>query len=180
MQEPNRSDLSIFQLLHRYLERSRQYRLRVAAILLASYSKKARVVLLIALGLVFCLVGLILYQDQLRKREYEGSKTRIPLSLVEFQNIELKPGYSSSFFNVVGRVKNNSAQYTLDEIRLQITMSEALGNHSEVVGQEETTIHVNSPPGQARDFDDSVWFSGLGAPRGKRTWSYRIMYVAGQ
>jgi hypothetical protein len=69
----------------------------------------------------------------------------------------------------------------LTQLRLMLTMRDCTGPADcEVVGESEEFIFTKVPPGQARDLDESVHFSKLGQPRGKRQWDYRILEILGK
>ena len=115
-----------------------------------------------------------------QQAERELAKTRIKSDEVELVDLALRSGYAGSY-TLVGRVRNRSDRYTLDEVGLKFTMSDCSDTSvCEVVGETERLIHVNVPPRQARDLNDFVHFTGLGAPRGKHQWDYKVVEIVGR
>ena len=138
----------------------------------------ATVVLILVLAAAVALWLLIAHEEQAAERE--AAKARIRESEIELVDLRMGPGYGSSF-NVVGRVRNRSARYTLSELRLKFTMSDCVENRQcEIVGESVESIYLGVPPGQARDLDRSVYFSYIGKPRGKREWTYEVVEVLGK
>lgn len=131
----------------------------------------------LALGLVVIAVvgGVIAYLYG--QAEEKQSLTRIPVSQLVFENVRLNPDYSS--YKLSGRIKNNSAQFTLTKLVFAITMQDCTGDVSArncvTIGETNESVYLTVPPGQARDFQDSVYFSG-GAlkPKGRLEWNYSV------
>lgn len=133
--------------------------------------------------LVLAIVGAIILfvMDRRQKAERELAKTRIKTAEVDLVDLGLRNGYGAGSYTLVGRVRNRSGRYTLNEMRLKLTMKDCGDTNScEVVGQTEEAIYVNVPPGQARDLNEFVSFTGLGSPRGKHQWDYEIVEIVGQ
>lgn len=137
----------------------------------------------LALGLVVIAVvgGVIAYfYGQAEERQ---SLTRIPASQLVLENVRLNPDYSS--YKLSGRIKNNSAQFTLTRIVFAITMQDCTGDaparNCVTIGETNESVYLTIPPGQARDFQDSVYFSG-GAlkPKGRLDWNYSISQTRGK
>ena len=135
--------------------------------------------LVVALGVIGAIILFVM--DRRQKAERELAKTRIRSQEVELVDLVLRPGYSGSSFTLVGRVRNRSGRYTLNEMRLKFTMKDCgEADNCEVVGQTEDAMYVNVPPGQARDLNESVYFTGLGSPRGKHQWDYQVVEIIGR
>lgn len=134
--------------------------------------------IIVALGAIGATI--LFVTDRREKAEREVAKTRIGRQEVEFVDLVLRPGYAGSY-TLVGRVRNRSNRYTLNEMRIRFTMKDcADATNCEVVGQTEDAMYVNVPPGQARDLDEFVHFAGLAAPRGKHQWDYEVVEIVGQ
>jgi hypothetical protein len=122
--------------------------------------------------------------DRRNKAETAAARTRIQFSEVELVDLGLQPRYKytqSGSYTLVGRVRNGSAQYTLSQIRLKLTMRDCTEPAGcETVGEVDESIYLSVPPGQARDLDEFVDFSGLGQPRGKHQWDYQLLEVSGK
>jgi hypothetical protein len=109
------------------------------------------------------------------------ARPRIRMGEVELVDLRLLPGSLLGSSRLVGRVRNRSPRYTLTQLRLMLTMRDCTGPaDGEVVGESEEFIFTKVPPGQARDLDESVHFSKLGQPRGKRQWDDRILEILGK
>lgn len=135
--------------------------------------------LLICIGVLVGL-GLIWYfYDQ---QEEEASKKRIAANEVDLIELRLLPQtYSPESFELVGRIRNKSARYTLTDLRLRITMKDCLAaNQCETVGESSAWLFQDVPPGQSREIKDSVYFRNLGKPRGKFEWGYMIEQISGK
>jgi hypothetical protein len=132
--------------------------------------------ILAALGAV------VLYKmDRQQRAEHEVAKTRIKLNEVELVDLVLRPGHSTGSYTLVGRIRNQSTQYTLSEVRLKLTMRDCKGsNDCEIVGETKESLYTSVPPGQARDLDEYVHFSGMRQPRGKYQWEYQIVEILGR
>lgn len=121
------------------------------------------------------------WMEQQDRREREIAKTRIGNNEVELVDLVLQPGYGSGAYKLVGRLRNKSTQYALAELRLQITMRDCSPTGTcEVVGESDERIYAAVPPGQARDLDESVRFSGLQKARGEHVWDYRLTETVGR
>ena len=136
-------------------------------------------VLLVLLGVLVVLIvvaGLWLYErDQQNKHEREVAKTRISVSQIELSELRLGGG------RLVGRIRNHSQQYALDELRLKLTMRDCNAKaECEVVGETEVTVYTDVPAGQSRDVDEYVYFNHLGQTRGKHEWDYRVLEILGK
>ena len=134
----------------------------------------------VVIGVV--ILGVVLYQmDQQDKRERELATSRISRSEIELVDLALQPGYGTSSYTLVGRVRNLSAQYTLSEVRLKLVMRDcAPAGHCEIVGETDESLYLGVPPGQARDLNEYVSFRGLGPPSGKHQWEHQILEIIGR
>jgi len=132
--------------------------------------------ILVAVGAV------VLYEmDRRQKAERGVAKTRIKPNEVELVDLAFRPGSGTGSYTLVGRTRNRSTQYTLSEVRLRLTMRDCTGsNDCEIVGETEKSLYTSVPPGQARDLDEYVHFSGMRQPRGKYQWEYQIVEVLGR
>src|SRR5262245_13385256 len=134
------------------------------------------VVVLAALGAVVLLV-----MNQRQEAERERAKNRIKPGEIELSDLVLKNGYGLGSYTLAGRVRNRSNQYALHELTLRLTMRDCSpSSECEIVGQTDETIHADVPPGQARDVNDFVHFSGLGSPHGKHQWDYEVREIFGR
>jgi hypothetical protein len=89
------------------------------------------------------------------------------------ENVTLKPDYSS--YKMSGRIKNNSRKFTLKQVAFVVTMQDCAGESTSknciTIGEGNGSVYLGIPPGQARDFGESIYFSGgvmeTPAPRGE-------------
>ncbi len=133
------------------------------------------IVVLVAIG------GLYLFASNRRdKAEREAAKARIRPNEIELVDLAFRNGYSGSY-TLIGRIRNRSTRYTLSEISLRFTMKDCMNsNECETVGQTVDTMYVSVPPGQARDLNEFVSFSGLGTARGEHQWNYEVVEILGK
>jgi len=132
------------------------------------------VVLAVAGGTIF-----YLYNEQERDR----SLTRIPASQLGLESVRLNTDYSG--YKLSGRIKNNSAQFTLTQVVFAVTMQDCIGEapsqNCVTIGETKESVYLNIPPGQARDFQDSVYFSGgTLKPKGQLVWNYSVSQTNGK
>lgn len=133
---------------------------------------------LVALAVV---VGGFFYLQN--EREESHSLSRIKNHELIFENVTLNPDYSS--YKIAGRIKNNSAKYTLKEVTLIVTMQDCSGESRSqnciTIGESNETMYITVPPGQARDFDESVYFPGENInPKGHLAWNYSVSQIKGE
>lgn len=117
------------------------------------------------------------------EREESRSRSRITNSELVFENVALKPDYSS--YKLVGRIKNNSAKYTLKQVTFVVTMQDCAGESRSpqciTIGESNETLYLSVPHGQARDFDEAVYFSdGILNPKGHLEWNYSVSQIKGE
>ena len=137
----------------------------------AGFRKFAGVLVLI------CIAGGLLYWLYQENEESE-SKRRIPASDLKFEGVFLKPSYSS--YDLVGRITNNSAKYSLKAIQIKLTFKDCdkvNPSNCVVVAQSDEHIYINIPPGQARDFKEGVYLSSNLNIKGTMVWEYTIEYT---
>ena len=108
----------------------------VALILLvvsAGFRKFALAIVVIAV-----IGGFIIHQNS--KREEQLSRQRISLHQLIFENVNLK-NTNYGDFNLTGRIHNESKQYTLTDVGLNLTFRDCIkGKDCIIIG--ETTEHI--------------------------------------
>jgi len=117
------------------------------------------------------------------EREESRSLSRIKNSELVFENVTLKSDYGG--YKIAGRIKNNSPKYTLKQVTFIVTMQDCSGESPSqnciTIGENNETAYLTVPPGQARDFDESVYFSGGSLnPKGHLEWNYSISQIKGE
>jgi len=114
------------------------------------------------------------------KLEGRLSLTRIQRSDLVFEDVKLNSGYSS--YTLAGRVKNNSPKYILTEVTFVVTMKDCFGQgqsqNCTIIEESNSHAYLNVPPGQARDFNEYIYFSSL-KPKGHLEWSYSVSQIKG-
>lgn len=149
----------------------------VLVLLVVSVRFRKFVLGLVALGAA---VGGVVYL--MKEREESRSLSRIPVSQLTFENVMLTPDYSG--YKISGRIKNTSAQFTLKEVRYIVTMQDCTGESPSkncvTIGESKETVYLNVPPGQARDFEDSVYLGGTLKPKARLEWHYVVSQTKGE
>ncbi|HXG06856.1 MAG TPA: hypothetical protein VNI77_05975 [Nitrososphaera sp.] len=141
------------------------------------FPRFGKTLLILAGVLVLLFVGIYLYYE----REEEASKRRITVDQIELDGLQLKSGYSSSSFTLVGRLRNKSNQYTLSSVTLKVTFQDCPPTgECETIGENDVWLFESIPPGQARDFYKSVYLSNASSVRGRLRWSYVISQIKGK
>lgn len=85
-----------------------------------------------------------------------------------------------SYFTMPGRAINKSPRYTLQAIGFEVTAQECEPNAGCVtLGVQEISTAPMIPPGQARDFDETIQLTGIQNAQNVR-WSYRVKYLMGE
>jgi hypothetical protein len=148
----------------------------LAVVLLLIYSGGFRKA---ALGLVVVGaigIGIIVLYTQESKRE---ARERIPIGDLEFSDMVLKTEYGSSY-KIVGRIKNNSHQYTLTALGMNVSFEDCEGDSCVTIGEDKDHYYgMDIPPGQVRGISEYV-YPGSTRPRGKLVWHYSISYTEGK
>jgi hypothetical protein len=149
----------------------------VLALLVVSVRFRKFVLGFVALGAA---VGGVVYL--INEREESRSLSRIPVSQLIFENVMLSPDYSG--YKISGRIKNTSAQFTLKEVTYIVTMQDCTGELPSkscvTIGESRETVYLNVPPGQARDFEDSVYLGGTLKPKARLEWHYVVSETKGE
>jgi hypothetical protein len=149
--------------------------LAVVLVALAITNRKVGRALPLAFAAILGIIGFLAwYQDH----ELARSKQRIPVTEVELADMELSDTARGK--EVAGRVRNHSNKYTLTELRMRISMEDCADNHCEVINQTDIALKPNTPPGQARDFREPVYFKSALAPRGTLALHYEVVSTRGE
>lgn len=127
------------------------------------------IVVLAAIG------GGLLYRHE--QQQEELATTRIPASQVTISAARIYQQYGT--YRLSGRITNNSQEFTLSNVEISVTVRDCVPNSTPrscvTIGDASRTLYNNIPPGQARDFDASLYFPGSGlAPKGELEWQYTI------
>jgi len=107
--------------------------------------------------------------------------TEIKPADISFPGLQMRPGGNAASFTVIGRIKNRSAQATLTEVKLRMTMEDVLASGaSTTVAETMVTLRQEVPPAQSRDFEEKVEFGRLPRPKGRLEWNYSVAEVKGK
>ena len=118
------------------------------------------------------------YQEKYQENEEKQSKTRIKQSELLFEDVSLiNTSYGSPY--MVGRITNNSSQYTLKEVQLKLTFRDCDKDNKNciIVAEDDLFFYINIPPKQARDFKESVYLYSDLKIKGKMVWDYKIEFI---
>ena len=111
--------------------------------------------------------------------EAAAAKTRIALSEIDLEDLALRP--SAGGYRLTGRLQNRSTLYTLTTLELVVKILDCTAPaRCETVGEETPVLHANVPPGQTRGLDKPLYFLDLPAPRGRFTFTYKVVSISGR
>ena len=123
-------------------------------------------------------IGGLLYMHY--RGEEHLALTRIPQSELILENVTLKPNVGS--YRIAGRITNNSPKFSVKQIDIVVTVRDcprdAAAQECVTIGESSEILNLDIPPGETRDFGESVRFSG-GKPKfkGRLDWSYSISRI---
>jgi hypothetical protein len=112
-------------------------------------------------------------------RNKEGASSGpIKTGAVDFPGMQLRPGNTNGSFTLVGRIRNRSAQQTITEVTLRITMEDVLATGpTTTVGNTILVLKQEVPPGDSKNFSEKVTFGKLPSPKGRLEWNYSVAGV---
>jgi hypothetical protein len=139
-----------------------------------------------AVGIII-VIGLAAYfyiQNQ-NENEERRAKTLIKPYELKFEDFRLGTKQYSSYPEITGRVINNSSKYSLSELALKITFRDcpkaAKPGDCVTIGESTKNIHLNVPPGQARNFAETVYASEHETKaKGSLEWDYQVTTIKGR
>jgi hypothetical protein len=144
----------------------------ILVVFAAGYRKVAAGLLAIAL-----VAGGLLYMHN--RQEEHDAVTRIPSSELVLENVTLKPYVGS--YKIAGRIKNNSAKFSVKQIDLAVTVQDCIGGAAAkqctTIGESKEILLLNIPPGEARNFEESVRFGSNQKLKGRLEWNYSISQI---
>ncbi len=143
-------------------------------LLSAFFLPKFRRALWITLAVVVSLIATIIWLDN---RERERANRNFPITQVELQDMQAKPGLNARAYVVNGRVLNHSLSDTLTQVLFEVNVKDCDGGDCQVIAEEQGRVSLVIPPGQARDFQVSVPFSSSIVLQGKPKWEYKVIDV---
>jgi hypothetical protein len=96
--------------------------------------------------------------------------------------VTLKPDFSG--YRLAGRVTTRSSQFKLKQIWLVVKVRDCKDATPQssciVIGENSESVYFDVPPGQARDFSESVRFAGPLNVKGRLLWDYSISQIKGK
>ncbi len=131
---------------------------------------------------VVIFVGIKIFIDKTveqEKQERVVAQSKVSPSEITISNLQFTPTWgmdSRMNFDVTGRITNNSRQYTVSQVAINLSAEDCKTNPCAVVGTPYIYAGVTVPPGQARDFrtETSV---GINGDATKVLWKYGIRTI---
>ena len=147
-------------------------------ILLLIYSGRFRkVAVALAAVLAVSVVVIYLYMQDSKIQ----TRSLIAESDLDFQDITLQPDYTG--YKITGRIKNNSRQYTMTAVGLNISFDDCDTNTSNencvTIGESKDRVSLLIPAGQLREISEHV-YPGSTHPKGRLVWHYSVSYIEGK
>ena len=146
------------------------------ALLINSKAFRWAVVVLVGVCILGVVVLLIVLEENQKSsaREQDTARHRMTANEIELSDMQLQIQGG----HLQGRLHNKSSRFVVSEVGLHVTVEDCDASGCEKVGQEDVRISKSTPPGQARDFSEYVFFSSSpNARRGKLQWHYEVAYV---
>ncbi len=150
----------------------------IIVILLLIYSGRFRkVAVALVAALVVGVVVIYLYMQDSKRQ----TRSLIAESELDFQDIKLQTDYAG--YKIIGRIKNNSHQYTLTAVGLNISFDDCDTNTENgncvTIGESTDRVSLLIPAGQLREFSEYV-YPGNTRPKGRLVWHYSVAYIEGK
>jgi len=145
--------------------------LLVGALIVTYGYRHSVLIVLVVLGAL--IIALVWY---LRFSEREGTGLITADDLV-LKNLSLTKQYRTSY-RMTGRLVNEAQEYALRSVTIAITASDCTDGGSDciVVGDDQRTINVDIPPGQARDIVEQYVFPRF-VLQGELKWSHEFSEI---
>ena len=141
----------------------------VISSLVMRFNRLAAVLIIV---IVAAIGGIAWYQEW----EMEASRHRIPPDQVELADFKLvRPDRDTR--ELVGRIRNHSMRYTIDELGLEVVLDDCLNGHCDTVDQVKVIFAEPIPPDQARDVKRRIVFTSLVQPKGTLVPHFHLRYV---
>jgi len=139
----------------------------------AGYRKVAVSLLAVSLA-----IGALLYVQH--REQEQAAFTRVPSSELTFENVTFTPYVGN--YKIAGRIKNNSARFSVRQIDLVVTAKDCAPGAPEqqctIIGESNEILNLNIPPGEAQDFEEAVRFYGSKPKiKGSLEWSYAVSRI---
>jgi len=130
----------------------------------------------LAAALIVIIVAMIGSIAWYQEHELEASRHRISPDQVELVDFKLvQPDRNTR--ELVGRIRNHSTQYTINELGLEVVMDDCLNGHCDTVDQAKIIYTDPIPPDQARDLRQRIVFTSMLRPKGTLVPHFHLLYV---
>lgn len=131
----------------------------------------------VALGLLAIALALSGWLYLHNREEEHLALTRIPVSELVLENVTLKPYVGS--YKLAGRIRNNSAKFTVKEIDFVVVVKDCIDAAGcMAVGESTEILNIKIPPGEGRDFEETVRVGGSYQKlKGRLDWSYSVSQI---
>lgn len=143
----------------------------IALLASAGFRKFALVMLLVFLALATTISVLNHYEDQVERG-------RIALDEVQLTDVSVR--LIAGNYNIAGRINNNSSEFTLTRLGIDLLAQDCPPADGECVTIAEHTLEflVEVPPGQARDFDRVTRLRDSQVnPKGRLQWRQGVRFT---
>ncbi|HHM04239.1 MAG TPA: hypothetical protein ENJ19_00665 [Gammaproteobacteria bacterium] len=122
---------------------------------------------------IIAVVGIIAFFAWYQDQQFKAAQQRINKDEVELADVELLEEERGRW--VTGRVRNHSRDHTLHALTVRVQIEDCLKQACEIVAESDIQFTPDVPPGQARDFQERVFFQSLVRPRGRRAVRYEVL-----
>ena len=146
----------------------------ILILVVVSASLRTFVPLLVAVAVIGCFLG-----NQYEEREDTLSKQRIPVAELTFDDVGLRSSFVS-YYDLVGRITNNSKLYTLNEVQLNLTFRDCPGDDERqcvLIARTTAYIYTSIPPNEARGFTAGIHLYPDLRVKGHLVWQYQVVYT---
>ncbi len=114
------------------------------------------------------------------QRQERLANSRIKASQVQATNTKIL--FEHGIYRFRGRVTNSSPTYAVSQLEFAIAVSECpqlpAAPACVVVAETRKALYIEVPPGQARDFNESLYFTGDPlVPAPNHRWRYDLVAV---
>jgi hypothetical protein len=148
--------------------------LGVVALAIFSRGFRGALIVVVVLGGA----GLFLVEGW-NRAEDSAARTRVARDLVVLEDLSLARSYSS--YSLSGRLRNNDRQYTVNRLIVRVTLRDCRPHEPspicDIVGETDTSIFLDVPPGQVREIDSGVYFSSGTIVRNQMQWDYTVVAI---
>lgn len=147
--------------------------LAVLIILLAfAIPRLGRVVAIVFAVVVAILAAIIFTQERERSEELK----RITVDEVSLEEMVMTMSRQNRP-QLLGRVRNQSSQYAIKQVAIEISLEECKAQACDVLGQQIFEFNLNIPPLQVREVDEFLVFRVPQRNLGELKWQFKPVSV---